>query len=141
MTDGQLVELLQEIGSQAVLIEGPTGCGKTRAMKLLNEKIGEDLLLLPEDYFIQSMLKSVGADVKARPLAELFEGRKVICIEEADLMSGKRATQESAAEYLGKAASGALVILSGIKLRERIPALIERLNVPIRLIEYRTEQE
>jgi len=141
LTDEALLERLKEYDHQIILLEGPTGCGKTRLLRKLEQEDARQMLILSEERFVRSLLAECGAKEGEWPFHKLTERFGIVCIEEADMMCGKTATQESAAYYLGKAAENALMIITGIRLCERITVLIEQLNVPARLIEYRTDQE
>lgn len=140
LTDDQLFELLTECSGQVVLLDGPTGCGKTRMMKRLMNEGGRKTELFAEDRFIRTLMDCTLSNGR-HTIAEAVDGYEIVCIDDADLMRGTTGTQEYTAQILSDIAQKALVILAGIQLCERIKTLIGNITAPVRLIEYRIEQE
>jgi len=140
LTDEQLFDLLMECSGQIVLLDGPTGCGKTSMMKrLMNEGVRKTELFA-KDRFIRMLMDCTRSNGR-HTIAEVVDGYEIVCIDDADLMRGATCTQECTAQILSDIAHEALVILAGIQLCERIKALIGNITAPVRLIEYRSEQK
>lgn len=137
LTDEALLERLKEYDHQIVLLEGPTGCGKTRLLRKLEQEDARQTLILSEERFVRSLLAECGAKEGEWPFHKLTERFGIVCIEEADMMTGKEHTQEAAAQLISAAARQALVIVTGIRLRERVATLLSKLEAPARLIEFR----
>lgn len=130
-SDDQMLDWLKECRNQIVLLDGPTGCGKTRLLRRVKEGFGEGMMILAVDRLGELLMKG------AEPVRECLGGHDVICIEDADMMQGKIVTQETTARYLSEAARHALVAVTGIRLRERVGTLLDGLKGPVRLIEFR----
>lgn len=140
LTDDQLISLLRECSGQVVLLEGPTGCGKTGMIKRLMKADDRKADFFPKDQFVRTLMDCIASNGK-HTMREVVGGYEIICIDDADLMNGTAYTQEYTAQILSDIAQDALVIVAGIRLCERIKVLIEHITAPVRLIEYRCEQE
>lgn len=139
LSDEELLSALSETRTGIVVLDGPTGCGKTAVMRRLTELFPASSLFLAEDDFKRSLTARLIPSVKAVPFDLLSCDSELICIDDIDLLSSYSATQTEAAHQLSRAAGHALVVLSGILCRERISGLTGELSVPFVLYEYRTE--
>ena len=137
LTDDQLLDLLKKSKAQVILLEGPTGCGKSRLLKNMQQTDARRTKILAEDAFVRSLLATASAGRGEKTFSELADGCEVVCVEDIDLLNGKTATQEIAAQTLRAAAKEALVVLTGIRLRERVEPMLEELREHARLFEYR----
>lgn len=139
LTDDELFGRLKEWDRQIVLIEGPSGCGKTRLLQRLSQEDSRQTMIFQEDRFIRFLLADLCSEEKGKPFHEFLQDYGVVCVEDIDLLSGKEYTQEAAAQCLSQAARGTLIILTGIRLQERVETLISKLEMPVHLIEFRQE--
>lgn len=139
LNDGQLLDLMKSCGGQVVLLEGRTGCGKTAIMRRLMKEDGRKADFFSKDQFVRTLMDCIESNGR-HTMREVVGGYGIVCIDDADLMHDTAYTQEYTAQILSDIAQDALVIVAGIRLRERIRVLIEHITAPVRLIEYRSEQ-
>ena len=105
-----------------VLLEGPSGCGKTALMQELVQEAEFPLFLTSQELveLLLSAIKKEGfiADAIDRAVAILEEFGLVI-IEDIDMQKGKEATLET------------IGLFTGIRLSERVPALLEQVHIDL----------
>ncbi|MBQ2957961.1 MAG: hypothetical protein IJE08_16070 [Clostridia bacterium] len=140
LTDDDLLKALAGCGPQIIVIEGPTGCGKTKLLRRLKAVECRSMITLAEDDFMRSLtarLKPASPDIPFDILAAEYE---VICIDDIDLLHAYNATQLEAADQFSRACIRSVIILSGIRCCERLRVLLGALTVPYSVFTHSPEQ-
>ena len=117
-----------------VLLEGPSGCGITALMQELVQEAEFPLFLTSQELveLLLSAIKKEGfiADAIDRAVAILEEFGLVI-IEDFDMQKGKEATLETIGKLVKRLSQNAVVLFTGIRLSERVPALLEQVHIDL----------
>lgn len=107
-----------------IILDGPSGCGKSRILR--GHIINEHKLILSEEEFRTILLECF---YDANLIKVIFLDFDIVCIEDVDFMKGKMVTQVFAAEVINKLTESTRIILTGIDIKARTPALLGGLEV------------
>lgn len=125
----ELEEGLFGMDSGVVVLDGMTACGKTRLLKSLRCRRGGAMAVVSyEDVTVEyvRLLNKHGGDSKERMVA-LLGAYPALAVEDVDFLRGKPFTQMDVGDILRAVSGNSLVILTGFRIRESVPELLERL--------------
>ena len=122
-TDKQLLESLRQMPKGSIMIiDGPSGCGKTRLLKQLSELGGRALRIYSIGEFKEML--SISIRHPHRTLQNLFFD-DIVAVEDIDFLGITESLQTQAAFFLRHAAENGSVILTGIRINERVPIVVD----------------
>jgi len=124
-SDDELYAYLIEQERGIIFISGPTMCGKTKMLNRIKNKNESNMSIISEEYLVTCMLGDCpNSSVPKNGFFETFD-KKILGVEEIDFLAGKQASQETAGDiFNGLINDGVLVIVSGIKIKEKVQFLI-----------------
>ena len=125
-TDTEVRRLIGRGANEVFILDGPSGCGKTQLVRTFD---GDETMILSCKDLVDEVISRMeqhsfypGAFCR-----DYFGENKIIGIEDVDLsLNGKDKTAELVGSLVEIAASRAVVILTGIGIEERVPALKEK---------------
>lgn len=136
----QFKNMLITSNNQVVVMEGPTGCGKTMMLKEIHEHGERKVVILSaeqiRDHFIHVITKK-GYD----SFQDTIEGCDIICMEDLDWTFKTKALQMETAFLVNKLCENALVVLNGIYCTERNTILLDHIHQPLRKFQFLGEAE
>lgn len=120
-TDSELVELLKAISKGDIItLDGPSGCGKSRLLKQLKQS-GKKV----DVYSSEDLKEHIMWRFRHFPdLPSGLPGLGIIVVEDIDFLESTKSIQIEAAYLIEQALTENGVIITGIRLRERIPTII-----------------
>lgn len=122
-TDEELIARLSASAPGIVLLQGPTGCGKTRLLRALCSTMNVQDAILTKEQVVDTVLDTI---IYRKPdLVKKTEGMPLVCLDDIDLVRGRDSTQEELNVLLRRISTRSLVILSGIDCTERISAMTQ----------------
>ena len=138
-TDSELLELLKAISKGDIItLDGPSGCGKSRLLKQLKQS-GKKV----DVYSSEDLKEHIMWRFRHFPdLPSGLPGLGIIVVEDIDFLESTKSIQIEAAYLIEQALIENGIIITGIRLRERIPTIINtffRHNRNITMWEYRDE--
>lgn len=139
ITDAELMEILKLIPKgNLIALEGPSGCGKTRLLRQLKQSRRKIDVYSSEDLkeHIIWRLRHLPNSPWGLP------GLDIIVVEDIDFLGYAESLQAEAAFLIERALIGNGIIITGIKLRERIPVILNtfiRHNCNFTMWEYTDE--
>lgn len=137
LTNEQILEVLIQLPiGNILLLDGPTGCGKTSLLK----KMATSEMRTIKIYSIEDFREFLVERIRRSPyrLTEL-PGNDIIAIEDVDFLGCTDSIQIEAAFLIERSLKKHPIILTGIQLYNRLPDMIQyflRSKNYIRLCEY-----
>lgn len=136
-SDEGVIDFLLPLEAQCILIQGPTGCGKTTLIKRVIDASSRETAYYTVDQLVSaySLDDFVWNGYQSR---EEFWARfcaPILIIDDADLLSNHVFCKTGVAFRLRQAIKKSLVILIGIDISRRVPDLWDRLH-PITTLEF-----
>jgi len=113
-----------------IVLSGPSGCGKTRALQRLREE-GYDIEILSIEKLLDVVVDAARSNEKDALTRLRFGSSKIIAVEDVDLsLPGRKYTLDEVFRMINRKAfdENGIVILTGIDLKNRFPALFEKLD-------------
>jgi len=133
-TDEELKNFLRSAGHMVVLLDGPTGCGKTMIMKSLAAEESANVGFMSSQILSLSIIDKI---LHKWDIAKSeYAAYSTLCIEDVDISLHTPSSQTSAAYTVMRACEKQLVVLTGIKCEERIPVLLDTIKSPLRIFRY-----
>ena len=109
-----------------VFLSAPTNGGKTTIVREISDK-KENAAVITSEEFLEAVIQPLKEKGNAERLNALTE-YCCICIEDIDWYRGGEYTQVEFASTLTKLAEKALVIVTGIELKKRMPKMISHIT-------------
>ena len=126
VTDEELLQTLKEtIQGSITVLDGPTGCGKTRLLKQLAASEGRSV----DKYSVEAIKELVMGRIYSSPhIQRDMTGDDIIAIEDIDFLNTAKSLQIEAAILIEKASAEHAVIITGIQLSKRVPVMMKTLE-------------
>lgn len=126
VTDEELLQTLKEtIQGSITVLDGPTGCGKTRLLKQLAASEGRSV----DKYSVEAIKELVMERIYSAPHRQRnLTGDDIIAIEDIDFLNMAKSLQIEAAILIEKASAEHAVIITGIQLSKRVPVMMKTLE-------------
>ena len=106
-------------------LDGPSGCGKTTLLRKL--EASEDRSL--EKLTVEELREFIMERLRFSPhRARKLSGADIIAIEDIDFLGAAKSLQYEAAFIIEKTIEEHSVIITGIRLRKRVPILMRALK-------------
>lgn len=127
LTFQELRDRISEISGWIILMEGPTGCGKSLLIRGLREKMPDQIAVFSSESIAEY------CDWKYIPwkpnnyVGDAPDGYDVVCIEDIDLIRGHHVTSVSKL-ILDLVSEGKTVVVNGIDCCNRVPELFHNLR-------------
>ena len=122
----KLLNELTERKDGLVFLSAPTNGGKTTLLRALQEKRG-DVKTMSAEAFCEAVIQPI-KEMGNQSLMDALEGYGCICVEDLDWHRGKEYTQYEFANRLKALSQKALVIVTGVELKARLPHLFAKLQ-------------
>lgn len=130
-TKEELLYFLEREEHGIVILEGYSGCGKTSLLKELQKQCSKKVFLTPYESFLQDSLFSVRTSTSEKSYRSCFIPDDCIyAIEDIDFLHGRFHAQTYLGSVLNERANHSLIILTGIRINNRIPELYRSLSNP-----------
>ena len=136
----QFKNMLITSNNQVVVMEGPTGCGKTMMLKEIQDSGERKVAILSADLIREHFICTItrkGHDA----FPDAIEGCDVICIENIDWTLRTKVAQMETAFLVNKLCEKALVVLNGIHCTERNAILLDHIHQPLRRFQFLGETD
>lgn len=136
----QFKHMLIASNNQVVVMEGPTGCGKTMMLKEIQDSGERKVAILSADLLREHFIRTItrkGYDT----FPDAIKGCDVICIENIDWTLRTKAAQMETAFLVNKLCEEALVVLNGIHCTERNAILLDHIHQPLRRFQFLGETD
>lgn len=117
----RLLQYLENQKNGLVFLSAPTMGGKTELIKTLKGK-REDVAVMSAEQFLDRIFLWINTGRQEDP-AEALADYRYICIEDMDWYAGREATQQEFAKMLIRLGENATVIVTGVRLKARLPHL------------------
>ena len=108
-----------------VFLSAPTNCGKTTIIKEIVQR-KEKAIAISSEQLTDAILQKLQED-KTELLTD-YAQHPCICVEDLDWYKGRENTQNEFAAVLSKFAESALVIVTGVDLKNRLARMFSGLN-------------
>ena len=130
------IKEMKEKKGGAIVISGPTGCGKTRCLHRLKAE-GYDIEIISTEQLLDKIISAARSNEEDALLRLNLGPSEIVAVEDVDWgLPGRKNTLEVFQRMLlRKEEDGGVVILTGIRLRDRFPALFESLKRVIHSVE------
>ena len=126
ITDEELLKSLKAVPDGSItVLDGPSGCGKTRLLKQLEASRVRSF----EKYTVEEIKDFIMERMRSSPLNQQnLAGHGLIAIEDLDFLGAAKSLQIEAAILIEKATAEHAVIITGIQLSKRVPAMMRMLK-------------
>ncbi len=127
-------EICKVSPGEVLVIDAPSGYGKTRALNKLKDKNPDDMEIISYETLVGIICRHIiEKDIEGSLtdyLANEFKQFKILAVEDIDFLSGKNITQQSLCSLFNKitAESTTAVIVTGIKIMQKMPDFVKNLN-------------
>lgn len=131
-TPNELLNFLKEKATGIVLLEGDSGCGKTSILKMLKEDSPKPVHIVSYETFLQKyILPNIVNKLENHITVNPIPDGCTYAIEDIDFLRGRLHTQLHLGALFNEKAADSLIILTGIRIPNRIPDLYRVLSDPI----------
>ena len=136
-TADMLYEHILKITSGLVFLSGPSMCGKTAMLKKIQSESERKINISECDDIIQCLIKNIESKTDFNNEIANMAGDDILAVENIDFMKNKETTQKEFGLIFKQLISeGHLIIVTGIKISQRVPDLLETLNKNCELFEF-----
>lgn len=131
-TTEQVLEAMLAMERGVVILDGVSGCGKTRLLHRFRERRSGEMAVCSYRDIVEELL-----NLCRKPDGQMMERMDalvcacpVLAVEDLDYLRGLEDTQRILGQVFGRAAEKCLIILTGNALETMIPRLLEKLEKP-----------
>ena len=122
----KIKELLLKKEKGLVFLSAPTKSGKTKLVECISADRQNTRVVSGEE-FMEALMQPLTSDGKT-DLLDALEGYGCICIEDIDWYGGREQVEYRLADVLSSFADEKLIVVTGIRLKERMKAMFSRLE-------------
>ena len=125
LSQNEVVQRLLDMERGVAFLSAPSGGGKTAILHKL-QKLRPGCKVISSETFIMGVVEDILKKGTVEPVPQ--EQDLVLCIEDLDWYKGREATQQALALWFAQLRESGVVIVTGIDLENRLPALFRELK-------------
>lgn len=131
----RLQEIILLSHGQVVLMEGPTACGKSMAVRQLRERFPDRVIILTIEDIADSALDIITRRNENR-LFEKIGNCDIVCFENIDMLKTSALRCEASYFFNRLSRENRAVVLNGIDCTNRVPEMLGQIKSPLRIFRF-----